>query len=208
MKRASVVERAIDPGALIAEVQSPEFGAISLFVGTVRDVNDGRTVTALDYSAYVAMAESELAALLGDRSLQFSLPLLHAAAGIGVASQIRHSRLRGDRQRCGAAGTARSAPAAHHRRRADHQTAARAADRDAEIDSGNRRHLAVDEWRSFAGACRDSQSCRTRSPEHERRLAATRSYQGDRPPQHRLRYDRRGECRRARGAVSDQAQRR
>src|SRR5947207_2374305 len=37
MKRASVVERAIDPGALIAEVQSPEFGAISLFVGTVRD---------------------------------------------------------------------------------------------------------------------------------------------------------------------------
>ena len=61
MKRAGVVARAIDPASLIAEVQSPQVGGISLFLGTVRDTNDGRTVTGLDYSAYTAMAESEMA---------------------------------------------------------------------------------------------------------------------------------------------------
>jgi molybdopterin synthase catalytic subunit len=66
MKRFAVVARAIDPGALIAEVQANEVGAISVFVGTVRDTNDGRSVNALDYSAYTAMAESELAAILSE----------------------------------------------------------------------------------------------------------------------------------------------
>jgi len=84
MKRAAIVERAIDPGALIAEVQSPEFGAISLFVGTVRDVNDGRTVTALDYSAYVAMAESELAAILDEAEVNFGIGAVAIEHRIGA----------------------------------------------------------------------------------------------------------------------------
>ena len=84
MKRAAIVERAIDPGALIAEVQSPEFGAISLFVGTVRDVNDGRTVTALDYSAYVAMAESELAAILDEAEVNFGIGAVAIEQRIGA----------------------------------------------------------------------------------------------------------------------------
>jgi molybdopterin synthase catalytic subunit len=83
MKRAAVVTGAIDPGALIAEVQSPEFGAISLFIGTVRDVNDGRPVTALDYSAYVAMAESELAAILDEAEENFGIGAISIEHRIG-----------------------------------------------------------------------------------------------------------------------------
>lgn len=84
MKRAAVVTRVIDPAALIAEVQSPEFGAISLFVGTVRDVNDGRSVTALDYSAYVNMAESELAAILDEAEVNFGVGAIAIEHRIGA----------------------------------------------------------------------------------------------------------------------------
>jgi molybdopterin synthase catalytic subunit len=83
MKRAAIVTRAIDPGELVAEVQSPEFGAISLFIGTVRDVNDGRPVTALDYSAYVAMAESELAAILDEAEVNFGIGAIAIEHRIG-----------------------------------------------------------------------------------------------------------------------------
>jgi molybdopterin synthase catalytic subunit len=34
-----------------------------LFVGTVRDMNNGRPVTGLDYRAYATMAEAELSAI-------------------------------------------------------------------------------------------------------------------------------------------------
>lgn len=84
MKRFALVARAIDPGALIAEVQANEFGAISIFVGTVRDTNDGRTVMALDYSAYTAMAESELAAILSEAEARFGVTTIVVEHRIGA----------------------------------------------------------------------------------------------------------------------------
>lgn len=42
------------------EVRSREYGAVSMFVGTVRDTNEDRAVSSIDYSAYVPMAEAEL----------------------------------------------------------------------------------------------------------------------------------------------------
>ena len=59
--RTAIVTRAIDPAALLAECASARNGATLLFLGTVRDMNDGQPVTALDYSAYGSMAEKELA---------------------------------------------------------------------------------------------------------------------------------------------------
>lgn len=61
--RTAVVERPLDPSALLAEVASVANGATVLFVGTVREVNEGRAVAGIDYAAYSAMAESELAAI-------------------------------------------------------------------------------------------------------------------------------------------------
>src|SRR5947199_7021712 len=42
-------------------VRRPGCGAVVTFLGTVRDLTDGRTTTALDYEAYPAMAEKKLA---------------------------------------------------------------------------------------------------------------------------------------------------
>lgn len=46
--------------AMLRAVASHASGATLLFLGTVRDVNDGRAVTGIDYSAYETMAESEM----------------------------------------------------------------------------------------------------------------------------------------------------
>ena len=58
--RTAIVERRLDPCALLGEVASTGNGATVLFVGTVRDVNDDSAVSGLDYSAYQGMAEREL----------------------------------------------------------------------------------------------------------------------------------------------------
>ena len=73
MSRAAIVTREIDVAVLIAEVQSSDFGAVSVFAGTVRDVNDGRSVTAIDYSAYTSMAESELAMIIAEAQDRFGV---------------------------------------------------------------------------------------------------------------------------------------
>ena len=83
MKRFAIVSRPIDPGALIAEVQANEFGAISTFLGTVRETNDGRSVTALDYSAYTAMAESELAAIMSEAEAHFGVTTIVVEHRVG-----------------------------------------------------------------------------------------------------------------------------
>ena len=72
--RTAIVEQAIDASALLGEVAQNRNGACILFVGTVRDVNDGSHVTALDYSAYTDMAETELAAIVLEASERWSTP--------------------------------------------------------------------------------------------------------------------------------------
>jgi len=64
--RTAIVERRIDSSALLAEVANTRNGATVLFVGTVRDMNDDAPVSALDYTAYNAMAERELAAIVAE----------------------------------------------------------------------------------------------------------------------------------------------
>ncbi len=84
MKRSSIVTREIDPASLIGEVGSPQFGAISVFIGTVRDVNDGRSVNSIEYSAYKSMAESELERILDEAEERFVVSALVVEHRIGV----------------------------------------------------------------------------------------------------------------------------
>lgn len=58
--RVALVRAPIDVAALLAEVSDATSGATSLFIGTVRDVNDERAVEGIDYSAYDAMALREM----------------------------------------------------------------------------------------------------------------------------------------------------
>jgi molybdopterin synthase catalytic subunit len=62
--RTAIVDRPIDSCALLSEVANVRNGATVLFVGTVRDTNDGAPVSGLDYSSYTGMAEKELAAIV------------------------------------------------------------------------------------------------------------------------------------------------
>lgn len=58
---AFLTDQPIDPAPLLAAARRPSDGGIALFVGVVRDRNDGRTVTRLEYEAYGPMAEKEMA---------------------------------------------------------------------------------------------------------------------------------------------------
>jgi molybdopterin synthase catalytic subunit len=72
--RSAIVTRPIDTAALVAEVASNANGATVLFTGTVRDSNEGRTVTGIDYDAYQAMAVEELARIVSEASERFGTP--------------------------------------------------------------------------------------------------------------------------------------
>lgn len=69
--RSAVVERPLDSAALLAEVVRDAHGASMLFVGTVRDMNDGRRVTGMEYSAYRAMAEREMSAIVTEATSRY-----------------------------------------------------------------------------------------------------------------------------------------
>ena len=51
----------IDYHALTEQVRRPDCGAVVTFLGTVRDLTDGRGTVALDYEAYPGMAEKKMA---------------------------------------------------------------------------------------------------------------------------------------------------
>lgn len=69
--RSALVHHAIHVAAITAEVARTANGATLLFIGTVRDVNDGRGVTGIEYSAYESMAERELADIVREAAREF-----------------------------------------------------------------------------------------------------------------------------------------
>ncbi|WP_396212934.1 molybdenum cofactor biosynthesis protein MoaE [Gemmatimonas sp.] len=60
---SAIVTEPIDVARLIATTQAAGVGALSVFLGTVRDLNDGRGVSGMDYEAYESMAALELASV-------------------------------------------------------------------------------------------------------------------------------------------------
>lgn len=105
MIRTHLVRDPIDVAALVGEVRDGSCGAVSLFVGTVRDVNDGRAVRGIDYSAYEVMAGLELRRIADEAAARFAgirlvvvhrlgaLALGEASVAIAVAHAHRASAL-------------------------------------------------------------------------------------------------------------------
>ena len=58
----------IDTGRLVEFVTTPASGAVVLFLGTVRELTQGRTTLALDYEAYPEMALREMNGLVDEAS--------------------------------------------------------------------------------------------------------------------------------------------
>jgi molybdopterin synthase catalytic subunit len=84
VSRSALVDRPIDPAALVAEVSASDRGAVSLFLGTVRDTNDGREVEGIDYTAYTAMAEAELARIVAEAGDRFDVTALVVEHRLGT----------------------------------------------------------------------------------------------------------------------------
>jgi molybdopterin synthase catalytic subunit len=84
MKRFAIVARELDTAALIDEARAPQYGAISVFIGTVREVNEGRAVSAIEYSAYKSMAEAEIARILDECEEYFGVSALIVEHRVGL----------------------------------------------------------------------------------------------------------------------------
>lgn len=106
---AALVDRPIDTGALLRAVAHPGAGATALFLGTVRNVHEGRSVTGIDYHAYAGMATRHLAAILAEASQRYG------TCGISAEHRVGYLAL----------GEVSVAIAASHERRAPAFAAAR-----------------------------------------------------------------------------------
>jgi molybdopterin synthase catalytic subunit len=98
--RTALAHGPIDVAGLVREVADAGVGATTLFLGTVRDVNEGRRVTGIEYRAYEAMAARELATLVGEAAGRFGTQRIvveHrlgtlALGDVSVAIAVAHAR--------------------------------------------------------------------------------------------------------------------
>jgi molybdopterin synthase catalytic subunit len=81
--RCTVCREPIDAAALLAQVPSPADGAVLLFLGVVRDQNDGRSVGHLEYEAYTPMAEAELRAICREARERWAIGAVAAIHRVG-----------------------------------------------------------------------------------------------------------------------------
>lgn len=82
-----VRESALEPSEAIAAVSAPDIGGIDVFLGAVRNHNDGRAVTRLEYHAYVSMAEKEMARIADEIAREIPgvrLAALHRIGALAV----------------------------------------------------------------------------------------------------------------------------
>jgi molybdopterin synthase catalytic subunit len=83
---ARVVHHPIRVQALVDEVGGPEDGAVLVFLGTVRDHNDGRRVEGVRYEAYESMAREVLEEILVDASRATGVDRIGALHRVGELS--------------------------------------------------------------------------------------------------------------------------
>ncbi|NOY30259.1 MAG: GTP 3',8-cyclase MoaA [Planctomycetes bacterium] len=96
-----ITEKPIETAKLLEQAQSPEAGAVVLFLGTTRQITDGRETACLKYEAYPSMATKELERLEEEARQRWPLtacliahrlgtvPLGEASVAIVVASAHR-----------------------------------------------------------------------------------------------------------------------
>jgi molybdopterin synthase catalytic subunit len=81
---AAVVREPIDPARVLGDALSPDDGAALLFWGVVRNVNDGRAVSQLEYTAYEAMAEREMLRIADEARERWGTGDIHVVHRIGT----------------------------------------------------------------------------------------------------------------------------
>lgn len=77
-ERVAVTEEELSLDRVSRLVRHPGAGALAIFVGVVRDHSEGRAVSALEYSAYDAMAVAEMARIVEE--IEAEMPEVRLAA--------------------------------------------------------------------------------------------------------------------------------
>lgn len=80
---SAIVDQPIDVSAILRRAARDANGATVLFLGNVRDVNDGRGVLGIEYTAYRSMAERELAAIVEEAAALADSPDIAVAHRLG-----------------------------------------------------------------------------------------------------------------------------
>jgi len=73
----------IDLSALAADARGDGDGAVSLFLGTVRNVSAGKRVLFLEYEAYAGMAEREMERIASDATSRFGVTRVEIVHRVG-----------------------------------------------------------------------------------------------------------------------------
>lgn len=82
-----LTREAIDYHALTEGVRHNSCGAVVAFLGTVRDLTDGKETVALDYEAYPGMAEKKMAEIEADTRRRWPV------AEIAIEHRLGHLKL-------------------------------------------------------------------------------------------------------------------
>jgi molybdopterin synthase catalytic subunit len=80
---ALVTEDPIDPARMLGGALTPADGAALLFWGVVRQENDGRAVSQLEYSAYGPMAQREMLRIADEARERFGTGAIHVVHRVG-----------------------------------------------------------------------------------------------------------------------------
>ncbi len=81
---ALVTDEPIDPARMLGGALSPADGAALLFWGVVREQNEGRAVSQLEYSAYAPMAEKEMLRIADEARERFGTGAIHVVHRVGL----------------------------------------------------------------------------------------------------------------------------
>ena len=73
----------IDPSTVVGRVGAPEDGAVALFLGTVRNRNEGRPVGGMEYEGYAEMAREQLAAIVAEAAARAGTDRIAAVHRLG-----------------------------------------------------------------------------------------------------------------------------
>jgi molybdopterin synthase catalytic subunit len=83
--RVKVKADPIDPASLLEEVESPQAGAVLLFLGTARDHSHDTTgITHLEYEAYPEMVEAKIEEVVAEALAQWELIGLVVEHRVGI----------------------------------------------------------------------------------------------------------------------------
>lgn len=82
MRNFAITHDKIDISKLIEEVTDARAGAIATFIGTVREITNGRKTLYLEYEAYTVMAEKKL------RQIGKEIQTEHPEANVAIVHRI------------------------------------------------------------------------------------------------------------------------